>query len=64
MENNQSPLPFKKGEIRSEEEGFDGLPNCTRCGEPVEKLGYLDYGVIRVVYHKGPKCVIGVMKAE
>lgn len=40
------------------------FPTCSGCKTPVEKIRYLDYSEVRLVYHDvAEQCVLGVISA-
>lgn len=55
MSKSPSPSPSEEAQVIE-------WPICSRCGERLEEIRYLDYGEVRVIYHTSNKCVIGVLK--
>lgn len=60
MTKDKSPVP---SEVPATAQS-DFFPICPGCAMQVKNIRHMDYGTIRVVFHDGPGCIIGVIKAE
>ena len=58
---NQSPVPTNQKPEPGEPINIGVFPNCGSCNKPLEKIQWLDYESVRVVFHSQGRCTIGVM---
>lgn len=56
----EAASPKEDGELALDAE----LPKCSECNMPMESIKYMDYGEIRVVFHEGRGCLLGILYAS